>query len=77
MTKQKSTFFLSAILGVCFLSFVATGCNDEKKSTTESTTSDTSSMMTTPAPTTDTMTMHGDTTGMDTSGTNRPIVPGN
>lgn len=75
MTKQKSTFFYSALIAVCMLSIVvATGCNDEKKSSTESTTTDTSTMSV-PATTIDTMTIHGDTNTIDTA-TTRPIVPG-
>ncbi len=75
MTKQKSNFLFSALVGICMLSIVvASGCNDEKKSSTESTTTDTSTMSS-PVPTMDTMPMHGDTNVMDTA-TTRPIVPG-
>lgn len=75
MTKQKSIFFFSALMGLCMLLVVVTsGCNDEKKSSTESTMTD-SSTISTPAPGMDTMMMHGDTNEMDTAST-RPIVPG-
>lgn len=75
MIKQKSGFFFPAVLCICLLSLVvATGCGDEKKSSTESTTTDTSTMSTQPSAI-DTMTMHGDTNAMDTA-TTRPIVPG-
>lgn len=75
MTNQKSSFFYSAVLCLCLLSIVvATGCSDEKKSSTESTVTD-SSGMSMPASGMDTMNMHGDSNVMDTA-TTRPIVPG-
>ena len=75
MTKQKSSFFFSALLGLGMLTIIlATGCNDDKKSTTTETMS--TDTMTVPDPNMDPMTpMHGDTMGMDTA-TTRPIVPG-
>ncbi len=75
MIKQKTSFFFSALMGIgIFFTVILGGCNDEKKSSTETTTTDTSTMST-PAPAMDTMIMHGDTNTMDTA-TTRPIVPG-
>ncbi|MEO6405367.1 MAG: hypothetical protein ABIY51_14465 [Ferruginibacter sp.] len=74
MQKQKSTFLFAAALGLCMLSaIIFTGCNDNKESSTETTTVKDSMQM----PTVDSTNMMApDTNHIDTA-SQRPIVPGN
>jgi len=69
MRKQKTTLFFAFVAGACLMAAIFfAGCNDEKKSSTTETRTDTMVTPVTPA-TPDTIIK------MDT-GSTKPIVPG-
>jgi len=65
MIKKTKTAFKAIVTIALFASFIATGCNDEKKVETESTKTDTIQKSV------------GDTTNADDTGKGHPVTPVN